>query len=75
MEYTPISPFMRPISHAHLRMVEEREPPALARPVNKWQLLRELAKAQAAFGETLADLAVLQGLLRLFPDQAFVANA
>lgn len=75
MEYTPISPFMRPISHAHLRVVEEREPPALARPVNKWQLLRELGKAQAAFGVTERDLTVLQGLLSFFPDDALGGNA
>lgn len=75
MEYTPISPFMRPISHAHLRVLEECEPPALARPVNKWQLLRELAKAQAAFGVTERDLTVLQGLLSFFPDDFLGGNA
>jgi replication initiation protein RepC len=75
MNYTPISPFMRPISHAHLRAVEEREPPALARPVNKWQLLRELAKAQAAFGVTERDLTVLQGLLSFFPEDSLGGNA
>lgn len=75
MEYTPISPFMRPISHTHLRVVEEREPPALARPVNKWQLLRELAKAQAAFGVTERDLTVLQGLLSFFPDDSLGGNS
>lgn len=66
MEYTPISPFMRPISAAHLRVVEDTG--ALpARPVNKWVLLRELSKAQAAFGVTERDLTVLQGLLSFFP--------
>jgi replication initiation protein RepC len=75
MEYTPISPFMRPISHTHLRLVEEREPPALSRPVNKWQLLRELAKAQASFGVTERDLTVLQGLLSFFPEDSLGGNA
>lgn len=75
MEYTPISPFMRPISHAHLRLVEEHETPPLARPVNKWELLRELAKAQAAFGVTERDLTVLQGLLSFFPEDALGGNA
>ncbi|MCC7319643.1 MAG: replication initiation protein [Rubellimicrobium sp.] len=68
MEYTPISPFKRPISRAHLRLVEgPATPPALSPPVNKWALLRDLATAQAAFGVTDRDLTVLQGLLSFFP--------
>ena len=70
MEYTPISPFMRPISAAHLRVVDDtvKHAGALpARPVNKWVLLRELSKAQAAFGVSERDLTVLQGLLSFFP--------
>jgi replication initiation protein RepC len=65
---------MRPISHAHLRLVETQEPPALSRPANKWELLRELAKAQAAFGVTERDLTVLQGLLSFFPDDTLGGN-
>jgi len=75
MEYTPISPFMRPISHAHLRVIERPEASVPARPVNKWELLRELSKAQAAFGVTERDLTVLQGLLSFFPDDALGGNA
>jgi replication initiation protein RepC len=75
MEYTPISPFMRPISHAHLRVVERPESSVPAKPVNKWELLRELAKAQAAFGVTERDLTVLQGLLSFFPEDALGGNA
>jgi replication initiation protein RepC len=75
MEYTPISPFMRQVSHAHLRLVEARDAPAMSRPVNKWHLLRELAKAQAAFGVTERDLTVLQGLLSFFPDDKLGGNA
>ena len=70
MEYTPISPFMRPLSAAHLRAVDDtvsHAGPLPARPVNKWVLLRELSKAQAAFGVTERDLTVLQGLLSFFP--------
>ncbi|MBE2276784.1 MAG: replication initiation protein RepC [Rhodobacteraceae bacterium] len=74
MEYTPISPFMRPISHAHLRVVERPEASVPGRPVNKWELLRELSKAQAAFGVTERDLTVLQGLLSFFPDDALGGN-
>ncbi|MEP6289876.1 MAG: plasmid replication protein RepC [Marinomonas sp.] len=75
MQYTPISPFMRPISHAHLRVIERSEAPVPARPVNKWELLRELSKAQAAFGISERDLTVLQGLLSFFPDDALGGNA
>ena len=74
MEYTPISPFMRPISHAHLRVIERPEASVPGRPVNKWELLRELSKAQAAFGVTERDLTVLQGLLSFFPDDALGGN-
>ncbi len=75
MEYTPISPFMRPISHVHLRVAERPEASASAKPVNKWALLRELSKAQAAFGVSERDLTVLQGLLSFFPDDALGGNA
>lgn len=75
MEYTPISPFMRPISHAHLRVVERPEAPVPGKPVNKWELLRELSKAQAAFCVSERDLTVLQGLLSFFPDDALGGNA
>jgi len=75
MEYTPISPFMRPISHAHLRVVERPEVSFPGKPINKWELLRELSKAQAAFGVTERDLTVMQGLLSFFPDDALGGNA
>ena len=75
MDYTPISPFMRPISHAHLRVVERPEVSVPGKPINKWELLRELSKAQAAFGVTERDLTVMQGLLSFFPDDALGGNA
>lgn len=75
MEYTPISPFMRPISHTHLRVVERPEVSVPGKPINKWELLRELSKAQAAFGVTERDLTVMQGLLSFFPDDALGGNA
>ena len=74
MDYTPISPFMRPISHAHLRVVERPKAPLRGKSVNKWELLRELSKAQAAFGISERDLTVLQGLLSFFPDDALGGN-
>lgn len=66
---------MRPISYAHLRVIERPEASVPARPVNKWELLRELSKAQAAFGVSERDLTVLQGLLSFFPDDALGGNA
>ena len=66
---------MRPISHAHLRVIERPEASVPGKPVNKWELLRELAKAQAAFRVTERDLTVLQGLLSFFPDDALGGNA
>jgi replication initiation protein RepC len=75
MDYTPISPFKRPISRAHLRVVERPEASVPARPVNKWELLRDLSKAQAAFGVAERDLTVLQGLLSFFPADALGGNA
>ena len=75
MEYTPISPFRRTISHAQLRVVERPKASVPGKPVNKWELLRELSKAQAAFGVSERDLTVLQGLLSFFPDDALGGNA
>ena len=75
MEYTPISPFMRPISHAHLRVIEKPDASVPGKPVNKWELLRELSKAQAAFGVSERDLTVVQGLLSFFPADALGGNA
>lgn len=66
---------MRPISHAHLRVVERPEVSVRRKPINKWELLRELSKAQAAFGVTERDLTVMQGLLSFFPDDALGGNA
>ena len=65
---------MRSISHAHLRVIERPEASVPGKPVNKWELLRELSKAQAAFGVSERDLTVLQGLLSFFPDEALGGN-
>lgn len=75
MEYTPLSPFRRPISHAHLRVVEKPGTPVPGKPINKWELLRELSKAQAAYGVNERDLTVLQGLLSFFPEDALGGTA
>jgi replication initiation protein RepC len=75
MEYTPISSFRRPISRAHVRVTQWPEGSVPCKPVNKWELLRELSKAQAAFGITERDLTVLQGLLSFFPSDVLGDNA
>jgi len=63
------------MTRAHLRVNERPEASVPAKPVNKWELLRELSKSQAAFGVSERDLTVLQGLLSFFPDAALVGNA
>ena len=65
---------MRPITHAHLRVIERAEASVPGKPVNKWELFRELSKSQAAFGISERDLTVLQGLLSFFPDDALGGN-
>lgn len=62
MDYMPFSPFKRPISLTHLQAVT----PA-SHPINKWEVLRDLAKAQTIYGLRDRDLAVLQGLLSFHP--------
>ena len=66
---------MRPISHAHLRVIETSAAFVPSKPINKWELLRELSKAQAAFCVTERDLTVLQGLLSFFPKDALGGDA
>lgn len=46
----------------------------MGKPVNKWVLLRELAKARVAFGVSERELTVLQGLLSFFPDDTLDGN-
>ncbi|MBM9595072.1 plasmid replication protein RepC [Roseitranquillus sediminis] len=75
MEYTPLSPFLRPISRVHLRTIQEPEAQVSRKLINKWELLRELSKAQTAFDITERDLRVLQGLLSFFPDAELGENA
>lgn len=61
---------MRQISRAHLRLIDKTDAPEGGKPINKWELLRELSKAQATFDITERDLTVLQGLLSFFPHDA-----
>lgn len=58
MDYMPFSPFKRPISHTHFKPVQHG-----TEPVNKWEVLRNLTKAQDCYGLRDRELAVLQALL------------
>lgn len=75
MDYTPISPFMRPISRAHLSVPAPSQSTLPTQAVNKWHLLRELSKAKAAFDISDRELTVLQGLLSFFPQDSLEGNA
>ena len=63
MDYTPVTPFGRPINAAilqHQAAAQKELPPS---GVNKWEMLRELAAARIAFGLSDRDLSVLQALV------------
>ena len=63
------------MSRAHLHVIDEAEAPTPGKPINKWELLRELSKSQTAFGVTERDLTVLQGLLSFFPNDTLDGNS
>ena len=63
MDYTPVTPFRRPVNAAilkHQAAAQQDLPPS---GVNKWEALRELAAARIAFGLSDRDLSVLQALV------------
>lgn len=63
MDYTPVTPFRRTIDAAilkHQAAAQEDLPPGGA---NKWEVVRELAAARAAFDLSDRDLTVLQALV------------
>lgn len=63
MDYTPVTPFRRTIDAALLRHQELSTAPLPPNGVNKWEVLRELSTARAAFGLTDRDMTVLQALV------------
>ena len=69
MEYTPISPFMRPISHAHLRVIE--------RPEESCRRGQTLNLHRIALGELEGEAAGCGGglLPQRARDEAFAACA
>ncbi|MBU2959937.1 replication initiation protein [Citreicella sp. C3M06] len=68
MDYTPISPFQRPLTCAHLTDAAGPEPlPEPMPELDKWALFRELTVARDAFGVSSRELTVLQALLSFHP--------
>ncbi|UWR17386.1 plasmid replication protein RepC [Sulfitobacter sp. M368] len=63
MDYTPVTPFRRPMNAAilHYQAAAQQDLPPSG--VNKWEALRELAAARIAFGLSDRDLSVLQALV------------
>ncbi|MFV1494661.1 plasmid replication protein RepC [Phaeobacter sp. JH18-32] len=63
MDYTPVTPFRRPINAAILHYQAAAQQGLPPSGVNKWEALRELAAARIAFGLSDRDLSVLQALV------------
>lgn len=63
MDYTPVTPFRRPINAAILHHQAAAQQDLPQSGVNKWEALRELAAARIAFGLSDRDLSVLQALV------------
>jgi replication initiation protein RepC len=63
MDYTPVTPFRRPINAGILHYQAAAQQDLPPSDVNKWEALRELAAARIAFGLSDRDLSVLQALV------------
>ncbi|MGB7319645.1 MAG: plasmid replication protein RepC, partial [Planktotalea sp.] len=68
MSYHPRTPFRRAYDAARLKDFDARQDQIVAAPVNKWDALRELGVARAAFGLSDRTLTVLQALLGFHPE-------
>ena len=69
MSYIPITPFRRAIDATVLEHIRMADAPLPAQSVNKWEILRELGVARAAFDLSDRQLTVLQALLSFHPEQ------
>lgn len=71
MFYAPVTAFLRPVDSVQLQRaqaaVASRAQAETAAGVNKWELLRDLIAARAAYGLGDRDLAVLEALLSFHP--------
>lgn len=71
MIYTPVTAFLRPVDSGQLQraltVAACRDQAATAAGINKWDLLRDLIAARAAYGLSDRDLTVLEALLSFHP--------
>ncbi len=77
MTYAPVTAFLRPVDAAQLARAQALVAggaAASARSVNKWETLRELIAARAAFGLSDRDLAVLEALVSFHPGSQLGGN-
>ena len=74
MGYTPVTPFRRTVDAAILKHQAAAQRDLPANGANKWEVLRELATARAAFGLSDRDLTVLQALVSFHPATILGAN-
>ncbi|MFK7837311.1 MAG: plasmid replication protein RepC [Sulfitobacter sp.] len=68
MTYQPLTPFRRALNAEDLIQLQEPTRPLPSQPVNKWDILRDLAVARRAFGLSDRTLVVLQALLSFHPE-------
>ncbi|WP_085501599.1 plasmid replication protein RepC [Paracoccus sp. J56] len=73
MGYIPITSFRRMVDAVQLQHLGQQGQPLPARPVDKWQVLRELAIARSRFGLSDRDITVLQALLSFHPGNELAA--
>lgn len=75
MGYTPVTPFRRLVDAAVLEGDRLSKTPLPSSGVNKWEALRELSVARAAYGLSDRDMTVLQALLSFHPETILNGNA
>lgn len=68
MHHITMTPFGRPMTAGLMAARALAMPPAEGLAVSRWEMLRALTAARAAFGITDRDLAVLQALLSFLPE-------
>lgn len=67
MSYTPITAFRRLVDATQLKHAEAARAPLPPQGVNKWEVLRELTAARAAYGLSDRELTVLEALVSFHP--------
>jgi replication initiation protein RepC len=67
MTYMPVTSFRRPVTAVQMERARTAHDPLPQTPVNKWEVLRELAVARRPLGLNDRALVVLQALLSFHP--------